>query len=117
MAIRKKARAPEKPPRRNPPRSLTFPTDLWGAVTDYARARRLPPAAAVRALVAERLDDVARSERLRRAREWQNEQGWIEAQAIAGGDREEVARSEIDAAFEAARRRVQGRRSRSAAAR
>jgi len=110
MAIRKKARSSEKPARQNPPRSLTFPDDLWEAVTDYARARRLPPAAAVRTLVAERLDDVARSERLRRAREWQDEQAWIEAQAIAGGDRQEVARSDIEAAFEAAHRRIQARR-------
>ncbi len=108
MPIRKRARS-EKPARRNPPRSLIFPSDLWRAVTDYARSRRLPPAAAVRALVAERLDDVARSERLRRAREWQNEQSWIEAQAIASGDRAEVTRSEIDEAFDAARRRIEER--------
>ncbi len=116
MVIRKTARS-ERPARRNPPRSLTFPSDLWRAVTHYARSRRLPPAAAVRTLVAERLDDIARSDRLRRAREWQNEQGWIEAQAIASGDRAEVTRSDIDEAFDAARRRIEGRRSRVRASR
>ncbi len=113
MAIRKRARS-EKP-RRNPPRSLTFPSDLWQAVTDYARARRLPPAAAVRALVAERLDDVARSERLRRAREWQIEQGWIEAQKIADGDRVTVSRSEIQSLIETARERMRSKPKRSGA--
>ncbi len=114
MALRRKTRS-EKPGRRNPPRSLTFPPDLWRGVTEYARSRRLPPAAAVRTLVAERLDDVARSERLRRAREWQIEQGWIEAQKIADGDRDTVSRSEIQSLIETARERMRSKPKRSGA--
>lgn len=98
--------------RRSPAHSVTFTPELKLAVERYARARNLPFGAAVRTLVTEQLRELKDIERLRRAREWQIAQGWSEAQAIARGDVDEVAWSEIEQieAGAVARVRARGRR-------
>ncbi len=50
-----------------------------------------------------------RLEELEAAREWQIEQAWAEARAIAAGDRTSVSWDEIEKAAESARKRIQER--------
>jgi len=95
-------RATARPRRRlSPPRSLTFPPELWNEVERFARERALPPATAVRSLVTDQLRAVRDLEQLRRARQWQLEQAVIEAEAIAAGDRRTVPWSRLAAAHRA----------------
>lgn len=107
-------RRPKKKLRRSPPRSLTFPPDLWREVERFARERRLPPAAAVRSLVNDQLRAVRELEQLRRARQWQLEQAIGEAEAIAAGDRRTVPWSRLEATHRAALARFSERGKRAA---
>jgi hypothetical protein len=106
--------SPRSRQRRSPPRSLTFPPELWREIERFARDRALPPAAAVRSLVIEQLRAVKDLEQLRRAREWQLEQAVIEAEAIAAGDRRTVPWSRLAAAHRAGLARATTRRKRTA---
>ncbi len=101
-------------PRRNPPRSFTFPAELWQDVQTFARERGLPPAAAVRSLVSEQLRAVRDLEQLRRARQWQLEQAIVEAEAIAAGDRRTVPWSRLATAHRAGLARLSKRGKRAA---
>jgi len=101
-------------PRKNPPRSLTFPAELWHEIQTFAEERSLPPAAAVRSLVSEQLRAVRDLEQLRRARQWQLEQAIVEAEAIASGDRRTVPWSRLVAAHRVGLARV-GKRGKRAA--
>lgn len=87
--------AATRSPRRNPPRSFTFPAELWQDVQTFARERSLPPAAAVRSLVSEQLRAVRDIEQLRRARQWQLEEAMREVRALEAGDRRAVPWSRL----------------------
>lgn len=95
--------------RRSPPRSLTFPPELWREVRRFARERSLPPAAAVRSLVSDQLRAVRDLEQLRRARQWQLQQAIVEGDAIAGGDRRTVPWSRLERVHRAAMARASER--------
>lgn len=100
--------------RRSPPRSLTFPPELWREVERFARERSLPPAAAVRTLVSEQLRAVRELEQVRRARQWQLEQAMQEVRAIEAGDRRSVPWSQLVRSTRAAIARASARRKRAA---
>lgn len=84
--------------------SVVLPDDLRGEVEREAARRGLGVSTAVRALVAERLGELAEEAELTRAERWQRAQAWA-----SWGDEEnpEVSWEEVDAAFDArpARRR------------
>lgn len=92
--------------RRSPAHTVTFTPELKKELERYAHKHNLPFGAAVRVLVTDQLQAVKRRDELLRVLEWQIEEGWAEAEAIAGGDRSEVSRAEIAKAHRAALARL-----------
>lgn len=97
---------PQPSRRRAPPRSFTCPPELWALVVGFAQAHRIQPSAALRLLVSDGL----RAERSRRAHEWQVQQSTLVARKMERGDRREVTRETLKAAYESGRRLLLRRR-------
>ena len=82
------------------PVSVNVPKSLRGALAREARRRGLALSTTLRALVIERMREIAEEDELGHAEVWQRAQAWATWDRIRGGDRREVSRAALDAVFE-----------------
>jgi hypothetical protein len=87
------------------PVSVNVPAELRRTLAREASRRGLPLSTTVRALVVERIGQLAEDEELRQAERWQRAQAWATWDRIRGGDRREVSRADLAAVFDRASRR------------
>jgi hypothetical protein len=84
------------------PVSVNIPKSLRSAVAREARRRGLALSTTLRALVVERMREIAEEEELSHAEIWQRAQAWATWDRIRRGDRREVSRAELHAVFDRA---------------
>lgn len=88
------------------PVSVALPDDLRARIAREARQRGLKLSSTVRVLVAERIEELAASEALTRAEEWQRAEAWATWDRLRQGDRREVSVDDLDKDFATATRRA-----------
>ena len=88
---------------RKGPVSVALPDDLRARVATEAKRRGLKLSPAVRALVAERVEELEDQQRLTAAEEWQRREAWATWEKTKRGRPAEVGHEELRAAFAAAR--------------
>ena len=103
-------KAAGSPKGRSPGRTRSFacPDELWAEVQAFTDQRGLGSTSdGLRSLIRDGLRLSQRFRELEEARDWQIEQAWAEAQAIANGDRSVGRWEDIERAFDRARAEVQ----------
>src|SRR5437773_1565991 len=85
--------------RRDLPISVPFPPSLRRRAARFAKANNIALATAIRLLVTERLDDIADSEQLSRAEQWQQAQAWATWEGVRSGAVRSVPRDRIAQVF------------------
>lgn len=93
-------------PRRKGPVSVVLPDDLRSEVEREAERRGLGVSTAVRALVVERLRELAEEAELTRCERWQRAQAWA---GWEDGDNAEASWDDVEAAFDASSPRTRRR--------
>lgn len=106
----KPARPRQGTVRPNDPLTIRLPAALRDRAEGYARSRRMPLAGALRTIIGEHLDEVARDEHFTRAQRWQRDQAWATAQSIADGTARPASWERLRADHAAAVTRLRRRR-------
>ena len=85
--------------RQGGPVSVVLPVVLRTRIEAEARKRGLKLSPIIRVLVSERIRQIDESAGLTQAEEWQRAQAWATWERLRAGDRREVSKTQIDAAF------------------
>lgn len=88
---------------RKGPVSVVLPEDLRARIATEAKRRRPKLSPAVRALVAERVEELEDQQRLTAAEKWQRREAWATWEKAKRGRPAEASREELRAAFASAR--------------
>ena len=86
--------------------SVVLPADLRRKISLEARRRGLKLSPALHVLIRERFSEIEETEGLTRAEEWQRAQAWATWEAVRAGREKEVSWDDLEADYEAARRKA-----------